>query len=135
LITLVGCGGHVNTQIESIKEASPVPAMNIFYKSGDSVNNVIFVRDKGFGLSLNTAYLFMKVDPDYENIKLANLEKGEWVGFSFKEGEYVFYVECSLGPPDNEISQKIEKNKTYYFRISPSGKGFHFKIERTSLKN
>ena len=136
VIALIGCA-IPTTPITSMKEASAVPSMNVFYKSEGSVNNVVFIRDKGFQLSLNTAYLFMKIDPNYEKIQLANLRPGEMVGFSLKEGEYVFSVEFNdmgIIIRENEISQKIESNKTYFYRISPVHSG-GFQIQRTSLKN
>ena len=77
-IALVGCA---TTPITSIKEASAVPSMNVFYKSEGSVNNVIFIRDEGFNLCLQPVYLFMKTEPNYEKIKLANVGNGEMVGF------------------------------------------------------
>lgn len=132
LIVLVGCA---TTPIKSIKEASPVSSNNVFYKSENSINNVIFLRDSGFMLSGNPAYLFMKTEPNYEKIKLADLGPGEMVGFSLKEGEYTFHVEGNpifVGLVENEIFQKIESNKTYIFRIFPSQ---GFQIQRTSLKN
>lgn len=131
---LIGCG--TTTQIRSTKEASAVPAGNIFYKSEASTNNVIFVRDSGLFGSALTAYLFMKLDPNYERIKLANLEAGELVGFTLKEGEYIFHIEIHPinGQIEDEIFQNIESKKTYYFRIFPiSGSGFH--IQRTSLRD
>jgi hypothetical protein len=69
LIALVGCA---TTPIKSIKEASPVPSNNVFYKSENTVNNVIFLRDSGFLRGGATAYLSMKIEPNYEKIKLAN---------------------------------------------------------------
>jgi len=133
IFIFIGCA---TTPITSIKEASAVPETNIFYKSEGTVNNVIFVRDSGFVGSALTAYLFMKIEPKYEKIRLANLEAGEMVGFALKEGEYVFHVEVSplVGQIENEISQKIESNKTYFFRILPMwGTGLH--LQRTSLNN
>jgi hypothetical protein len=136
LVTLIALVGCATTPITSIREASAVPETNIFYKSEGSVHNVIFVRDSEFGVSALKAYLFMKIDPSYEKIKLANLDEGEMVGFSLKEGEYVFHVELNpiFGQVEDEISQKIESNKTYFFRIVPMvNTGFH--LRRTSLKN
>lgn len=135
ILTLIGCA---TTPIKSLKDASPVKAENIFYKSEGSVNNVIFVRDNGFYAGGATAYLFMKMEPSFENIKLANLEAGEMAGFSLKEGEYVFMLEFNplLGHKrENEISLKIESNKTYFYRIFPMGWGDGFYLQRTSLNN
>lgn len=132
-IALIGCA---TTPIRSTNEASTVPDKNIFYKSDNSVNNVIFLRDSGFVGSALTAYLSMKIEPSYEKIKLANLEEGEMVGFSLKEGEYFFNVAVNpiAGQVENEISQKIESKITYFFRIVPMmGTGFH--LQRTSYKN
>lgn len=133
IFTFIGCA---TTPIKSLKDASPVKAENIFYKSEGSVKNVIFLRDRGFMLSYAAAYLFMKVEPNYNKIKLANLEAGEMAGFSLKEGEYCFHVEANpkVGLIENEILQKIESNKTYYFRIIPLHAG-GFQIQRVSLEN
>ena len=133
VLSLIGC---TTTPIKNMKEAKAVPAKNIFCKSNNPTNNVIFVRDTAFILSITPAYLFITSEPNFEKTPLVNIDMGEIASCSLKEGEYVFHVEhYFFGIPveGNDYPQKIEQNKIYQFRIYP-GNG-EFRIQRTNLKD
>lgn len=129
-LVLTGCA----TTPTPIADARPTPQERIYYRApeGKSLATAIFIRDAGFAGS--GVYQHLTINDE----RAATIDVGEKATLQLLAGEYVFAVaptELFGTSAPFAIDQKLEADKTYYYRILTDGNSLGTRIQRILGKN
>ena len=129
LLVLYGCA----TSPTPIAQARVTPQERIYQIGSEakSAATVIFVRDTGFTGS--GVYLHISINGE----KAISLDVGEKGSIRLAPGEYVFGVlptDAFGTHAETAIDQRLEPDRTYYYRLATDGDTLKTAIQRSIPK-